>query len=199
MQDKVLSLLGLAAKAGKLVTGGFSVEEAVKSRKARVVILAADAQQNTVKKFTDKCRHNNIPLRFYGTKEELGRAAGKETRACAAVTDRGFAQSLLKKLDLVNPEPPDSSVEPPDSSVEPPDSSALIQGETGQTSVRGLTDETPERGSPDIQIFPEDNKEKENKNREKKVRKNKESRKAADDSGNGSDYNRKRHLRPPLS
>lgn len=192
MQDKVLSLLGLAAKAGKLVTGGFSVEEAVKSRKARVVILAADAQQNTVKKFTDKCRHNNIPLRFYGTKEELGRAAGKETRACAAVTDRGFAQSLLKKLDLVNPEPPDSS-------VEPPDSSALIQGETGQTSVRGLTDETPERGSPDIQIFPEDNKEKENKNREKKVRKNKESRKAADDSGNGSDYNRKRHLRPPLS
>lgn len=192
MQDKVLSLLGLAAKAGKLVTGGFSVEEAVKSRKARVVILAADAQQNTVKKFTDKCRHNNIPLRFYGTKEELGRAAGKETRACAAVTDRGFAQSLLKKLDLVNPEPPDNS-------VEPPDSSALIQGETGQTSVRGLTDETPERGSPDIQIFPEDNKEKENKNREKKVRKNKESRKAADDSGNGSDYNRKRHLRPPLS
>lgn len=192
MQDKVLSLLGLAAKAGKLVTGGFSVEEAVKSRKARVVILAADAQQNTVKKFTDKCRHNNIPLRFYGTKEELGRAAGKETRACAAVTDRGFAQSLLKKLDLVNPEPPDSS-------VEPPDNSALIQGETGQTSVRGLTDETPERGSPDIQIFPEDNKEKENKNREKKVRKNKESRKAADDSGNGSDYNRKRHLRPPLS
>ena len=131
MQDKVLSLLGLAAKAGKLVTGGFSVEEAVKSRKARVVILAADAQQNTVKKFTDKCRHNNIPLRFYGTKEELGRAAGKETRACAAVTDRGFAQSLLKKLDLVNPEPPDSSV--------------LIQGETGQTSVSGLPDDTPER------------------------------------------------------
>ena len=185
MQDKVLSLLGLAAKAGKLVTGGFSVEEAVKSRKARVVILAADAQQNTVKKFTDKCRHNNIPLRFYGTKEELGRAAGKETRACAAVTDRGFAQSLLKKLDLVNPEPPDSSV--------------LIQGETRQTSVSGLPDDTPERGSPDTRIFPEDKKDIENKNRENKVRENKDSRKAPDDSGNDSDYDRKRHLRPPLS
>lgn len=103
MQDKVFSLLGLAAKAGKAVSGGFSVEEAVKSRKARVVIIAQDAQQNTVKKFTDKCRHNNVALRFYGSKEELGRSVGKDSRACVAVTDRGFAQSLLKKLDAEKP------------------------------------------------------------------------------------------------
>ena len=97
MQDKIFSLLGLAAKAGKTASGGFSAEEAVKSRKAHLVILADDAQHNTVKKFTDKCRSHNVPLRFYGSREELGNAVGKESRACVAVTDRGFAQSLLKK------------------------------------------------------------------------------------------------------
>ena len=99
MQDRILSLLGLAAKAGKIVSGGFSAEEAVKSRKAHLVILAEDAQNNTVKKFTDKCSFYKIPLRFYSSKEALGNAVGKEARACVAVTDRGFAESILKWSD----------------------------------------------------------------------------------------------------
>lgn len=98
MQDRVLSLLGLAARAGKIAAGGFSAEEAVKSRKARLVLIAEDTQSNTVKKFTDKCAFYKIPLRFYGTKESLGHAVGKESRACIAVTDSGFADSILKKM-----------------------------------------------------------------------------------------------------
>ena len=96
MQDRVLSLLGLASRAGKIAAGGFSAEEAVKSRKARLVLIAEDTQSNTVKKFTDKCTFYNVPLRFYGTKESLGHAVGRESRACIAVTDRGFADSILK-------------------------------------------------------------------------------------------------------
>lgn len=98
MQDRVFSLLGLAAKAGKVAAGGFSAEEAVKSRKARLVLIAEDAQANTVKKFTDKCTFYKIPFRFYGTKETLGHSVGRESRACVAVTDRGFADSILGKL-----------------------------------------------------------------------------------------------------
>ena len=102
MQDRVFSLLGLAAKAGRIASGGFSAEEAVKSRKARLVLIAEDAQANTVKKFTDKCTFYKIPFRFYGSKEALGHAVGKDPRACIAVTDKGFAESILSKL------PPDS-------------------------------------------------------------------------------------------
>ena len=98
MQDRVLSQLGLAAKAGKIAAGGFSAEEAVKSRKARLVLIATDAKSNTAKKFTDKCTFYKIPFRFYGSKEELGRAVGRESRACVAVIDRGFAESILNKL-----------------------------------------------------------------------------------------------------
>ena len=98
MQDKVFSLLGLAASAGRIAAGGFSAEEAVKSRKARLVLIAEDAQSNTVKKFTDKCTFYKIPFRFYGSKEALGHAIGRESRACVAGTDRGFAESILKQL-----------------------------------------------------------------------------------------------------
>lgn len=98
MQDRVMSLLGLAARAGKIVSGGFSAEDAVRKKKAFLVLIAEDTQANTVKKFTDKCSYYKIPLRYYGTKEALGHAVGREERACVAVIDRGFAESILDKL-----------------------------------------------------------------------------------------------------
>ena len=45
--DKVLSMLGLAAKAGKVVSGEFSTEKAIKARKAYIVMVAEDASDNT--------------------------------------------------------------------------------------------------------------------------------------------------------
>ncbi|MCI2048113.1 MAG: ribosomal L7Ae/L30e/S12e/Gadd45 family protein [Lachnospiraceae bacterium] len=104
MQDRVLSMLGLAEKAGKIVSGGFSTEEAVRKRQAKLVILAGDAQKNTVKSFEDKCKYSRIPLRYYSTKEILGHAVGREDRSCMAVTDNGFAAVIMKLLDSGNEE-----------------------------------------------------------------------------------------------
>lgn len=95
-QNKALSMLGLAKRAGKVVSGEFSVEKAVKSGKAYLVIVAEDASANTRKNFTDMCTYYELPLIFTGTKETLGHAIGCELRASAAVTDSGFAQSIEK-------------------------------------------------------------------------------------------------------
>ena len=51
MQNKILSLVGLAMKAGKVVSGEFSTEKAVKEGKASLVIVAEDASDNTKKLF----------------------------------------------------------------------------------------------------------------------------------------------------
>ena len=99
MQDRVLSLLGLAEKAGKVGSGGFAAEEALKKHRASLLILSEDAQKNTQKNFTDMCTWQKVPLRYYGTREVLGHAVGKESRSCIAVTDTGFAESILKLLD----------------------------------------------------------------------------------------------------
>ena len=96
--DRVLSFLGIAQKAGKVVSGGFLCEKAVKSREARLVILAEDAQKNTVSTIRNKCTFYHIPLCIYGSKEALGHAIGKGDRSCVAVTDQGLANSITKLL-----------------------------------------------------------------------------------------------------
>lgn len=97
--DKALGLIGIATKARKVVSGEFMTESAVKSGSAMLVILADDASDNTKKKFSNMCEFYEVPLRIYGTKDELGRAMGKEFRASLAVTDKGLAKAVMEKMD----------------------------------------------------------------------------------------------------
>lgn len=97
--NKVFSLLGLATKAGRVVSGEFMTEKAVKEGTAALVIVGTDASANTTKNFRDMCTFYKVPCYSYGTKEELGHAMGKEMRASLAVIDEGFAKSLKKHLE----------------------------------------------------------------------------------------------------
>ena len=92
--DKVLSMLGIAAKAGGVASGEFSTEKAVKDGRAWLVIVASDASENTQKHFYE------VPMYVYGEKETLGHFIGKEFRASLAVTNEGLAHSIEDKLKL---------------------------------------------------------------------------------------------------
>ncbi len=94
-----LSLAGLAAKAGKVVSGEFAVEKAVKTGKAFLVVIARDASENTRKKFYDMCSYYQVPIYTIGSKEELGRAIGKEYRASLALTDENFSRAVINKIE----------------------------------------------------------------------------------------------------
>lgn len=96
---KVLSMLGLATRAGRIASGEFQTETAVKTGTACLVVVAEDASDNTKKLFSDKCSFYKVPLIIYGTKEELGHAIGKEFRASLAILDAGFAEAVLKVQD----------------------------------------------------------------------------------------------------
>lgn len=95
-QNKILSLLGLAARGHNLVSGEFQTLDAIKSGKAMLVIVAEDASANTVKLFNDKCSFYEIPVFQYGSKEELGRAIGKEMRSSLALCDAGMADAVIR-------------------------------------------------------------------------------------------------------
>lgn len=97
-QNKILSLIGLATKAGKTMSGEFSTEKAVKTQVACVVLVSEEASENTRKKFQNMCTFYEVPLYFYGTKLELGAAMGKEFRASLAVTDPGLSNAIIKEL-----------------------------------------------------------------------------------------------------
>ena len=97
-QDKVLSLIGLATKAGQTASGEFMTEREVKTGRAALVIVAGDSSDNTKKKFRDMCEFYKVPIYFYGDKDTLGHAMGKEFRASLAILDEGFAKGIQKEL-----------------------------------------------------------------------------------------------------
>lgn len=74
-------------------------EKEVKSGRAALVIVADDASDNTKKKFRDMCEFYKVPIYFYGDKDTLGHAMGKEFRASLAILDEGFAKGIRKHLE----------------------------------------------------------------------------------------------------
>ncbi len=101
-QNKALSMIGIATKAGKIVTGEFSTEKAVKEGKAYLVIVAEDASDNTKKKFQNMCDYYQTSICFFADKTGLGNACGKEFRASLAVVDDGLANAVKKQIDLLD-------------------------------------------------------------------------------------------------
>ncbi len=99
-QSKVLSLLGLAMRGHNLVSGELQTVDAVKSGTACLVIIAQDASANTKKLFNNKCSYYEIPVHEYGTKEDLGRAIGKDLRSSLGVCDAGLADAIIKQLEI---------------------------------------------------------------------------------------------------
>lgn len=97
-KSKIISYIGLATKAGKIVSGEFSTEKAVKEGKAFIVIVAEDASDNTKKKFSNMCIHYKVPIFFFGKKTELGHGMGKESRASLALLDKGLTDAVMKQL-----------------------------------------------------------------------------------------------------
>jgi len=98
VKKKMLSMLGLAARSRNVVSGGFATENAVKSRKAYLVIVPEDASDNTKKKFRNMCEFYEVPFYQFGEKEMLGHFMGKQERTSLAVTNEGFADSIRKYL-----------------------------------------------------------------------------------------------------
>lgn len=98
--NRVISLIGLSMKAGKIASGEFATEKAVKTMKACLVIVSIEASENTKKQFRNMCSYYQVPYAEYGGKEELGRAIGKEFRASLAVTDENLAKALIKLLNV---------------------------------------------------------------------------------------------------
>ncbi len=100
-----LNLIGLALKGGRLEIGDEPVGVACRGRGVKVVLLASDAAENTVRRaerFAQTGKAPCVTLPF--TKAELGHATGRVSCAVLALTDVGLAASLLTKLAGLDPE-----------------------------------------------------------------------------------------------
>lgn len=97
-EQRILNMLGLARRAGKLVTGEELVLNAVRANKTNLVFIASDAGQATAKKVTDKTTFYNVPLVATFTKQALNDATGM-ARTIYGVSDAGFAKKIKQLIN----------------------------------------------------------------------------------------------------
>lgn len=96
--NKVLGLLGISAKAGKIVSGTDIVLENIDKQKIKLVVIAKDSATRTINNFKFICDKQKIPILVYGTIEENSKAIGKINRAVIGLKDEKLAEAIKKEI-----------------------------------------------------------------------------------------------------
>lgn len=98
--EKIINMLGLAAKAGRLIVGAEKVVDAARSalisRRDGIIIVAADAAARTKKNLVLAAEEDGVPIVEVNVDMyELGsRIGGKGLTSAVAVLDRNFASAI---------------------------------------------------------------------------------------------------------
>ena len=105
VSDKILGLLGLMRRANAIAVGESNTGAAVKSGKAKLLLLASDASDNARRRAeTFVYGHNTVMLSLPYKKEDIATSVGLVGCSMTAVTDIGFSNALLKALTVVDKE-----------------------------------------------------------------------------------------------
>ena len=91
--SRLYGSIGLARKAGAVVSGGFAAEKALSAGKARLVLLDRTCSEATRDRYEDMCAHKGVPFLYV---DELGDRIGKPGHKIAAVTDENFQNLILR-------------------------------------------------------------------------------------------------------
>lgn len=97
--NRALGYLGLARRGGNIAIGEEPVGAACRAGHARLLILAKDAADNTVRRAASFTASGKPPvLKVPFTKEDLGNALGCNACAMAALIDVALALAFVKAL-----------------------------------------------------------------------------------------------------
>lgn len=96
VNNRILGLLGLATRAGKIVFGSEAVIETIHKNKAKLVILATNTSNKTKENIKYICEKKQVPIIEFETIENISSAIGKENKAVICVKDKNFADEIYK-------------------------------------------------------------------------------------------------------
>lgn len=101
MNEKILSLFGLARRAGRLAPGHDAVVESIVKNRAKLCVLCLEASERLEREIRHACSYEgkNIPVIRAGfSTGELSKAIGTKA-AVISVNDEGFSKKLLSMLE----------------------------------------------------------------------------------------------------
>lgn len=96
---RILNLIGVARKAGAVVSGSNSVLQELGKPTAYLLIVANDAAAGTADKILNKAKGCEVPDVKMFDKRILGSTVGKDERSHVVVTNKKFAKNLILEID----------------------------------------------------------------------------------------------------
>ena len=95
-KDKLISTLGLAFRANKIIIGYDSIVKEFKKGHISCVFASLSDESDSSRQIKNKCDYYKIPLYDVLTSEELSKICSKHNVKMISLQDEGF-YSLVKK------------------------------------------------------------------------------------------------------
>lgn len=98
MVNKINGLLGITAKAGKLLSGTDLVLEEMAKKHVELVIVAKDTSEKTIKNIKYYCDKANVEMIIYGTIFDNSKVIGKHNKAVIGIKDKNLANAIKNEI-----------------------------------------------------------------------------------------------------
>lgn len=98
MPSKALRYLGLARRAGAVVSGSYACTESMSKGRAHLLIIAEDTAPGSRKKLLKTAQKHRVETVDYGSGEELSHMTGTGGKRVFAITDEHFAEIILQEI-----------------------------------------------------------------------------------------------------
>lgn len=97
--NKALGLIGISAKAGKIVYGTDSCIEKMKSGKVKLLIVSTESSEKSKKNFEYYAQKYNTKICFFETIENLSKSIGKKNKVVIGIQEDNLAKEIQKIID----------------------------------------------------------------------------------------------------
>lgn len=97
-ERKVLGMLGISAKAGKIVCGTDATIEDIERRRVSLVIVAKNASEKTKKNIKYICEKNEVTVLEFGNIDEISKTIGKDNKAIIGIKSKSLSKEIERLI-----------------------------------------------------------------------------------------------------
>lgn len=95
---RILGMLGISAKAGKMVCGTDATIEDIERQRVKLVIVAKNASEKTKKNIKYICDKNDITILEFGEIDEISKTIGKNNKAIIGIKSKSLSKEIEKLI-----------------------------------------------------------------------------------------------------
>jgi uncharacterized protein len=102
MEERALTCIRMARKAGRLVSGYTPVSRALMHQPVTCLLIAADTAPERRREYEAWCAKRQIPVHSFLSKARLGELAGRDQSSALGILDARLSARLLEYLEGVS-------------------------------------------------------------------------------------------------